>query len=445
MQECLEETAKIFTVPLRSKQLAYACEVTGDVPGTLIGDPDRLRQVLLNLIGNAVKFTESGRISVHVRKESDTVNGVALHFEVRDTGIGIPADKCKVIFESFRQADGSTTRRYGGTGLGLTICSRLVELMGGTIWVESELGRGSAFHFTAKFGSIASEVSADLVNMARAVSTSTPVEPSASPARLLRVLVAEDNVINQRLATRLLEKRGHSVVVTATGREALTILGESQFDVVLMDVQMPDMDGLQATALIRERESTQGAAHTPIIALTAHTMKGDRERCLSAGMDDFITKPVNAVELIAVVESVAAAHPAKPLSSFERPASRRSEACAARVRCGVIPIIRRISVSCPRWCISCSFTEMMRSKRVREGGLPPGGIVTTWPRNSSERPLTQFSNSSPVERKRSMICALVSDSFLAGDHWPDKRGEIEAFHVRPDVVAIDLHVELVEI
>ena len=309
MQECLEETAKIFTVPLRSKQLEYACEVANDVPANLIGDPDRLRQVLLNLIGNAVKFTETGRISVHVRKESDTVNGVSLHFEVRDTGIGIPADKCKVIFESFRQADGSTTRKYGGTGLGLTICSRLVELMGGRIWVESELGRGSAFQFTAKFGSTV-EVTSDLANMARAISTSVPAAPLEAPARALRVLVAEDNVINQRLATRLLEKRGHRVVVTATGREALAILGESQFDVVLMDVQMPDMDGLQATALIREREAALDI-HTPIVALTAHTMKGDRERCLNAGMDDFITKPVNAVELIAVVESVAAAFPVK--------------------------------------------------------------------------------------------------------------------------------------
>jgi signal transduction histidine kinase/ligand-binding sensor domain-containing protein/CheY-like chemotaxis protein len=307
LPECLEETAKIFTVPLRSKQLEYACEVAANVPGTLIGDPDRLRQVLLNLVGNAVKFTETGRISIRVRKEGDTAGGVTLHFEVRDTGIGIPADKCKVIFESFRQADGSTTRKYGGTGLGLTICSRLVELMGGTIWVESELGRGSAFQFTARFGLAASKAAEDLANMARAVAASAPAAPTETPARILHVLVAEDNVINQRLATRLLEKRGHKVKVTATGREALEILSESQFDVVLMDVQMPDMDGLQATALIREREAKLGT-HTPIIALTAHTMKGDRERCLNAGMDDFITKPVNAVELIAVVESAAAAY-----------------------------------------------------------------------------------------------------------------------------------------
>jgi signal transduction histidine kinase/CheY-like chemotaxis protein len=311
LQECLDETAKIFAVPIRSKRLRYECEVADDVPGQLFGDPDRLRQVLLNLIGNAVKFTETGSIALSIRRDSELNGSTSLHFEVRDTGIGIPADKCSVIFESFRQADGSTTRRYGGTGLGLTICSRLVELMGGTIWVESEFGRGSAFQFTARFGLVSSS-SEDLANMARAVAASKPTVPSAEPATFLRILVAEDNAINQRLATRLLEKRGHKVSVTATGREALEMLAQGNFDLVLMDVQMPDMDGLQATGLIRERENRLGL-HTPIIALTAHTMKGDRERCLDAGMDDFITKPVNAAELIAMVESTAAAFPSRPV------------------------------------------------------------------------------------------------------------------------------------
>ena len=308
LQECLEDSAKIFTVPLRSKKLEYKCEVADNVPAQLIGDPDRLRQVLLNLVGNAVKFTETGAISIHIRREGENASGVLLHFEVRDTGIGIPADKRKVIFESFRQVDGSTTRRYGGTGLGLTICSRLVELMSGSIWVESELGKGSQFQFTARFG-LVSRTGDDLASMARAI---TPViVPAEQPSTVLRILLAEDNVINQRLATRLLEKRGHKVDVSATGREALERLQDGHYDVVLMDVQMPDMDGLQATALIREREARLGM-HTPIIALTAHTMKGDRERCLNAGMDDFITKPVNAVELIAVVEATAAATSARP-------------------------------------------------------------------------------------------------------------------------------------
>lgn len=304
-QECLEDAAKIFTVPLRSKRLEYSCDIAPDVPPQLIGDPDRLRQVLLNLVGNAVKFTESGSISIHVRRESENASGVLLHFEVRDTGIGVPADKRKVIFESFRQVDGSTTRKYGGTGLGLTICSRLVALMDGAIWVESELGKGSQFQFTARFG-LASKTAQDLASMARAISSGSP---AFEPPRTLKVLLAEDNIINQRLATRLLEKRGHQVSVTATGREGLSLLEGTPFDVVLMDVQMPDMDGLQATALIREREARQGI-HTPIIALTAHTMQGDRERCLNAGMDDFITKPVNAEELIAAVEAAACA--AKP-------------------------------------------------------------------------------------------------------------------------------------
>jgi CheY-like chemotaxis protein len=220
---------------------------------------------------------------------------------VRDTGIGIPEDKCGVIFESFRQADGSMTRKYGGTGLGLTICSRLAELMGGTISVESELRKGSTFRFTARF-----ETPSVRVAPVEEAAPSAPPIPTKHPAVLLRVLLAEDNLINQRLATRLIEKRGHQVILAATGREALAKLEENEIDVVLMDVQMPDMNGLQATTLIREKERGLDR-HMPVIALTAHTMKGDREKCLDAGMDSYITKPVNAQELIYVLESTVAA------------------------------------------------------------------------------------------------------------------------------------------
>jgi signal transduction histidine kinase/CheY-like chemotaxis protein/streptogramin lyase len=299
LRECLEQTGKVFRVPLADKKLGFHVLVAADAPDYLVGDPDRLRQVLLNLIGNAVKFTEKGEIRVSVQTEPESDGGLKLHFCVRDTGIGIPEDQQKLIFESFRQADGSTTRKYGGTGLGLAICSHLVQLMGGAIWVESAVGQGSRFHFTAHFGVAAGPDPAkdqlSLRNMAAAM---------PGPAVSLRILLAEDNVINQRLASRMLEKRGHKVTVASTGNDALARLKYESFDIILMDVQMPDVDGLETTAIIRAREKTSGQ-RTPIVALTAHTMKGDRERCLAAGMDAYITKPVVEAELLHVVETTA--------------------------------------------------------------------------------------------------------------------------------------------
>jgi signal transduction histidine kinase/CheY-like chemotaxis protein len=304
LREVFENVRKMFLLPMDAKELVYLASVATDVPDTLVGDPDRLRQILINLVGNAVKFTEEGSIAVRVERNSAGPGWMLLQFEVRDTGIGIPEDKRGVIFESFRQADGSMTRKYGGTGLGLSICARLAELMGGGISVESELRKGSTFRFTARFG-----VPAERTNTAKESAPPAPVPPAPPterPAVILRVLLAEDNAVNQRLATRLIEKRGHSVIVAATGREALAKLEENEIDVVLMDVQMPDMNGLQATALIRENERNSDR-HMPVVALTAHTMKGDREKCIEAGMDSYITKPVNAQELISVLESTAAA------------------------------------------------------------------------------------------------------------------------------------------
>jgi signal transduction histidine kinase/ligand-binding sensor domain-containing protein/CheY-like chemotaxis protein len=300
LSEVLDTTHKMFALPVDAKELVYVSSVAPDVPDSLIGDPDRLRQILINFVGNAVKFTEKGSIAVRVERESIGPNSTLLRFEVRDTGVGIPEDKQGVIFESFRQADGSMTRKYGGTGLGLSICARLVELMGGAISVESELRKGSVFRFTARFG-LAIERAVPVAEIA----PSAPATPTEHPEVLLRVLLAEDNAINQRLATRLLEKRGHQVILAATGREALAKLEEHEVDVILMDVQMPDMNGLQATGLIRESEKQRGW-HIPVIALTAHTIKGDREKCIDAGMDAYITKPVNAQELIAVLEATAA-------------------------------------------------------------------------------------------------------------------------------------------
>jgi signal transduction histidine kinase/ActR/RegA family two-component response regulator/streptogramin lyase len=309
VRQCVDETVRMFRVAAHEKKLSLEVRVKDLVPDRIVGDPDRLRQILLNLIGNAIKFTESGGVTLMVEIESAMEASVTLHFAVSDTGIGIAADKQQIIFEAFRQADGSTTRKYGGSGLGLAICSRLVELMDGSIRVASEPGRGSTFHFTARFG-LARQMEdggptdgTSLQNMVAVVGT---IEVALTPERSLHVLLAEDNVVNQRVAMRLLEKRGHRVTIAASGRDALDAVERENFDLILMDVQMPDLDGIEATAAIREREKTTGT-HTPIVALTAYTMKGDRERCLAAGMDTYINKPIEAEKFIQVVEATAGA------------------------------------------------------------------------------------------------------------------------------------------
>jgi signal transduction histidine kinase/ActR/RegA family two-component response regulator len=291
LREALEGLLKPLALRARAKGLRLTSQVAADVPDGLIGDPTRLRQVLINLVGNALKFTEQGEVAVEVARQEAEGAGMTLRFRVRDTGIGIPAEKLAVIFEPFEQADGSTTRKYGGTGLGLAISARLVELMGGRLGVDSAAGAGSTFHFTARFG----------------VAAALPPRPAEVPAagegpgvRPLRVLLAEDNVINQRLAVRLLEKQGHTAVVATTGREALEALRDQAFDVVLMDVQMPDLGGLEATAEVRAAERGTGR-RLPVVALTAHAMKGDRERCLAAGIDDYLAKPIKPQELAAVL------------------------------------------------------------------------------------------------------------------------------------------------
>ncbi len=307
LRQHVEETARVLSVAADAKKLKLDVSFAEAVPDRVVGDPDRLRQVLLNLIGNALKFTAAGGVTIRIEIDSEAENAVTLRFAVRDTGIGIPADKQDLIFEAFRQADGSTTRKYGGTGLGLAICVRLVNMMGGTIGVDSEPGKGSTFHFTASFGvsRLAGDAqptdSLSLRNMLTVVGTGAS---GSEPRAPLRVLVAEDNPINQRLAMRLLEKRGHSVALAATGREALQWTERERFDLILMDVQMPDMDGLEATVIIRQREKEHGG-YTPIVALTAHTMTGDRERCLEVGMDNYINKPIDAVKFLEVVESTA--------------------------------------------------------------------------------------------------------------------------------------------
>jgi signal transduction histidine kinase/ActR/RegA family two-component response regulator/HPt (histidine-containing phosphotransfer) domain-containing protein len=303
---------KPLALRAEQKTLELTYRILPDVPDHLVGDPGRVRQVLLNLIGNAIKFTDQGQILVQVELESLDASGAVIHYSVVDSGIGVPQDKQEEIFLPFHQADGSTTRRFGGTGLGLAISSTLAHLMGGRIWLESVPHEGSAFHFTARFG---------LFDPVQVIGRPGLEQPATLPlygslmpierqARRLNVLLAEDNVVNQRLATSILERRGHRVTTVHNGREAVTAIGGGAFDVVLMDVQMPVMGGLEATTVIRSRE--HATSRLPVIAMTAHAMKGDRERCIAAGMDEYLTKPVNAQQLCAMVERVAAELPAGP-------------------------------------------------------------------------------------------------------------------------------------
>ena len=434
LRDCIEGTLKTLAFRADEKGLELLCEIAPEVPEVVRGDSCRLRQVIINLVGNAIKFTGEGEVALKIQVEAaDGDDDRSLHFIVSDTGIGIPPEKQKHIFDPFSQADSSTTRKYGGTGLGLSISTRLIGMMRGRMWVESEVGRGTKFHFTVRFGvadseaievgtvappeilrgtrvlivddnstnrrildgmlkrwemrstSVANgeealaqlsaaqetgdphaliltdmhmpnmdgftlieqirqktELSAAIIMMltsaghrgdaarcnelgvaayllkpirqselreaiARALGagqqrgaipliTRYSLQDARDPTATLRVLLAEDNAVNQRLATRLLEKRGHRVTVTANGLEALDALEKGTYDLVLMDLQMPEMDGLQATAALRAREKHSGT-HVPVVALTAHAMQGDRERCLAAGMDGYLSKPIRPQEL----------------------------------------------------------------------------------------------------------------------------------------------------
>jgi len=437
LSDALDQIMKTFSLRAAQKSLELACEVAEGVPAMLVGDPTRLRQIINNLVGNALKFTERGEIVVRAALESSQDDASMLHFTVRDTGIGIPAEQQAKIFEAFSQADGSTTRKYGGTGLGLTVSLRLVKLMGGQMWVESQPGRGSCFHFTARMGisrltrsarpvcphmpedaqflvvddnqtnrrilrdtlgkygvevlvaesavgalavmreradagkpvtllvtdahmpemdgfSLAEQVKGDAklagtpilmltsagqrgdAALCREMGISAYLTKPASQSELrevifmlldraasdlpagrlitrhaihekhargsLKILLAEDNPVNQKLAVRMLEKRGHQIAVAGSGREALAALNENVYDLVLMDIQMPDLDGFETTAAIRQRERTTGK-HLPVIAMTAHAMKGDDRRCLDAGMDGYLAKPIRSEELYALLDS----------------------------------------------------------------------------------------------------------------------------------------------
>jgi CheY-like chemotaxis protein len=319
----VEETASLFALQARAKGLEFLCHVPESLPELAVGDPGRLGQVLTNLLGNAIKFTDKGRIGVTVEALRETREDSLIRFVVHDTGIGISQNQQGRLFESFTQGDDSSTRKYGGTGLGLAISKQLVELMGGEIGVESEPQRGSHFWFTVLFGAAAENertlaprqrppMPAPPPPVARPAPTSpsAPVAPkqetkpsagSASPnngaviSRKYRILLAEDNEINKRITLRLLDKLGLAADAVMNGEEAVAALEKRKYDLVLMDCQMPGMDGYEATAAIRNREGT--ARRTPICALTANAMEGDREKCLAAGMDDYVSKPVGLEKL----------------------------------------------------------------------------------------------------------------------------------------------------
>jgi two-component system, sensor histidine kinase len=286
----LKDTLKMFALRAEQKGIALSCEVAPEVGDRVRSDSARLRQVIVNLLGNAIKFTARGAVAVKAELQESEGDDQIVRFTVTDTGIGIPHDKQEMIFEPFSQADGSTTRKFGGTGLGLTICARLVAIMGGIIWLESEAGRGSSFHFTTRFKP---QTNAGDVPGNGEEPTGTEGEVQSGP---LRILVAEDNPVNQRLVMRLLEKRGHLATLATNGREAVEAAANGDYDLILMDLQMPEMGGLEATAAIREQEVASGKRH-PILALTAHAMKGDEERCRVAGMDGYLTKPLGSEAL----------------------------------------------------------------------------------------------------------------------------------------------------
>lgn len=301
-RDVLRESLRSMALRADEKGLALRWEVAPEVPAILLGDPCRLRQIVLNLAGNAIKFTDQGAVAVSARLASRNHQAVLLHVSVSDTGIGIPPARQAAIFGAFSQADGSTSRKYGGTGLGLSISKRLIEMMDGKIWLESEPGRGTTIHFYVVLRTV----------QADALPQSARDRPGADPVDVWNILVAEDNLINQTLTRRILEKRGHRVTIVGDGSAALEAVRHNNFDLVLMDVQMPGTDGMAATAAIRERESRLQLAHLPIIALTAHAMAGDRELCLAAGMNDYVSKPLRSEALFAAIANVRAMRVSTP-------------------------------------------------------------------------------------------------------------------------------------
>jgi signal transduction histidine kinase len=314
LRVCVSEALDLLALRAREKNLALNCHISDNVPGTLIGDVTRVRQILVNLVGNAIKFTACGEVSVTVSQEEgfdgkprNNPGKVHLHFAVRDTGIGIPGDKLDRLFKSFSQVDSSTTRKYGGTGLGLAICERLTSLMGGDIWVESASGQGSTFHFTVQTECAAPNAEAAAPVEAKPDSRSA-LDPTLAERLPLRILLADDDAVNRKVGVSLLKKLGYQPDAVCNGAEALSALERKTYDIVFMDIQMPEMDGREAARRINQRYLPLD--RPAIIAMTAEALEGDREKCLAAGMEDYVSKPVRVSEVRAALERCARKLPA---------------------------------------------------------------------------------------------------------------------------------------
>jgi signal transduction histidine kinase len=296
LHEQIGEVIKVLNLKANENKVGLTKSIHPGVPALVKGDPYRLKQIITNLVNNAIKFTFEGGVTIEAQTEKDGDRSVKLLFKVVDTGIGISEEVQEKLFKSFSQADSSTTRKYGGTGLGLAISKSLCEMMDGEIGVESELGKGSTFWFTAVFEKVAEK---DKVVVHEIVAED---EEKSHP---MHILLAEDNIINQKVALANLQRFGHTVDVAKNGLEAVDLARKNKYDLILMDIQMPEMDGYEATTIIREDEKQAGTtSHIPIIAMTANTFEGDRERCIAIGMDDFVSKPFRINDLLKALSTI---------------------------------------------------------------------------------------------------------------------------------------------